>query len=217
MSSSPRRCWSCRSPTEGIHEARQHQSRHTAATAGYSQIVIVPAGRQVHISGQVSYDTAGKLVARATSPRRPSRSTPPRPGARRRGASFADVFKIVTYVGIPPTRSPRCAFARQYFGDGPFPASTMVGVTGLVDPDCCSRSKRSARTTDAAGRLPDSFRRLTPSLESIQQPQSFRPYSSLVLSLRGHRYSPCDRDGARSRQSQQNCASRKRGRSRSRR
>jgi enamine deaminase RidA (YjgF/YER057c/UK114 family) len=43
----------------------------------------------------------------------------------------------VTYVvGLTPDKvaTVRAVRARR-FGDGPFPASTLVGVTGLVDPE----------------------------------------------------------------------------------
>ena len=47
------------------------------------------------------------------------------------------MFKIVTYVvGIAPDKVATIRAARSKFlGAGPYPASTMVGVTGLVHPD----------------------------------------------------------------------------------
>jgi enamine deaminase RidA (YjgF/YER057c/UK114 family) len=107
-------------------------------TRGYSQIVIVPAGRQVHISGQVSYDTAGKIVGKGDLAAQAEQVYANLGQAlAAAGASFAHVFKIVTYVvGITPDKVATVRVSRaKYFGDGPFPASTMVGVTGLVDPD----------------------------------------------------------------------------------
>ena len=50
---------------------------------------------------------------------------------------FKDVFKLVTYVvDLTPEKAAQVRTVRsKYFGDGPYPASTMVGVTSLVNPD----------------------------------------------------------------------------------
>ena len=47
------------------------------------------------------------------------------------------MFKVVTYVvNITPDKLAAVRAARSKFvGDGPYPASTMVGVTGLVQTD----------------------------------------------------------------------------------
>jgi enamine deaminase RidA (YjgF/YER057c/UK114 family) len=53
------------------------------------------------------------------------------------GADFSRVFKVVTYV-VDLTREKAAAVRAvrmKYLGHGPYPASTMVGVTSLVDPD----------------------------------------------------------------------------------
>jgi hypothetical protein len=53
------------------------------------------------------------------------------------GASFKDVVKLNSYVvNVTPERAGAIRTVRRdYFGDGPYPSSTMVGVTGLVHPD----------------------------------------------------------------------------------
>ena len=53
------------------------------------------------------------------------------------GATFANVFKMVTYVvDLTPEKAAAVRVVRnRNFGDGPYPASTMVGVTSLVHPD----------------------------------------------------------------------------------
>lgn len=53
------------------------------------------------------------------------------------GADFSKVFKMNTYVvGLKPEMLPPIRAARaKHFGDGPYPASTLVGVTALVHPD----------------------------------------------------------------------------------
>jgi enamine deaminase RidA (YjgF/YER057c/UK114 family) len=53
------------------------------------------------------------------------------------GASFADVIKMTTYVvALDPARAQVVRDVRaQYLPAGHKPASTMVGVTSLVNPD----------------------------------------------------------------------------------
>lgn len=107
-------------------------------TRGYAQATIVPAGRQLHISGQVALDTAGNLVGKGDLAAQTEQVYANLGHAlAAAGASFADVFKIVTYVvAIAPDKVATVRAVRsKRFGDGPFPASTMVGVTGLVDPE----------------------------------------------------------------------------------
>jgi enamine deaminase RidA (YjgF/YER057c/UK114 family) len=107
-------------------------------TRGYAQATIVPAGRQLHISGQVALDTAGNVVGKGDLAAQTEQVYANLDHAlTAAGASFADVFKIVTYVvGLTPDKVATVRAVRsKRFGDGPFPASTMVGVTGLVDPE----------------------------------------------------------------------------------
>ena len=53
------------------------------------------------------------------------------------GAGFGDVFKIVTFVvDLTPEKAGAIRKVRnKHFGDGPYPAGSMVGVTSLVNPD----------------------------------------------------------------------------------
>jgi enamine deaminase RidA (YjgF/YER057c/UK114 family) len=105
---------------------------------GYSHIAVVPAGRQVHISGQVALDAAGNLVGKgdlAAQTEQVFRNL--RTALAAAGADFSHVFKMVTYVvGLTPEMLPAVRGVRaKVFGDGPYPASTLVGVTALVNPD----------------------------------------------------------------------------------
>ena len=94
-----------------MQETIRHNPPTLSPARNYTHVVVVASGRQVHISGQIAMNAAG--------------------------ATLADVFKVVTYVvGITPEKVAAVRAARAKFvGDGPFPASTMVGVTGLVHPD----------------------------------------------------------------------------------
>lgn len=105
---------------------------------GYSHIAIVSAGRQVHVSGQVAFDANGAVVGKGDVGAQAEQVFANLEKAlAAAGADFGHVFKMNTYVVgltaemLPPIRAAR---ARR-FGDGPYPASTLVGVTALVHPD----------------------------------------------------------------------------------
>lgn len=105
---------------------------------GYSHIAIVPAGRQLHISGQVALDAAGHVVGKGDIGAQAEQVFANlKIALAAGGADFSKVFKLVTYVvNLTPDKLPPVRAARaKYFGDGPYPASTLVGVTALVNPD----------------------------------------------------------------------------------
>lgn len=104
---------------------------------GYSHIAIVPAGRQVHVAGQVALNAARELVGRGELAAQAEQVYLNLKAALAgAGATFAQVFKVVTYVvDLTPEKAATVRAVRnRYFGDGPYPAATMVGVTSLVDP-----------------------------------------------------------------------------------
>ncbi len=109
-----------------------------SAPTGYSHVTTVSGGTAVYVSGQIAFDQAGQVVGRGDM------------GAQARqvfenlkaalaavGATFKDIIKLNTYVvDITPERVAAVRTVRRdYFGDGPYPSSTTVGVTGLVHPD----------------------------------------------------------------------------------
>lgn len=104
---------------------------------GYSHIAIVKAERQVHISGQVAFDPMGKVVGEGDIAAQAEQVYANLAAAlAAAGADFSKVFKLVTYV-VDLTTEKAVAVRRvraRYLGEGPYPASTMVGVTALVDP-----------------------------------------------------------------------------------
>ena len=82
--------------------------------AGYSHVTVVSAGKQIHVSGQVALNAAGEVVGKGDV-----------------GAQAEQV-----YVNLTPEKAAAVRAVRmKYLGDGPYPASTMVGVTALVTPD----------------------------------------------------------------------------------
>ena len=107
-------------------------------TRGYSHVTVVASHKQVHVSGQIAYNAAGELVGKGDLSAQTEQVYVNLGHAlAAAGARLSDVFKVVTYVvNLSPDKVAAVRAVRaRYFGDGPFPASTMVGVTGLVDPE----------------------------------------------------------------------------------
>ena len=105
--------------------------------SAYSQVVVATGRRLVFISGQVSMDAQGKLVAKddfAGQARQAYANL--RTALRSAGATPADVTKLTTYVvGYTPERRAILAEARAaIFRAGELPASTLVGVQALAEP-----------------------------------------------------------------------------------
>jgi enamine deaminase RidA (YjgF/YER057c/UK114 family) len=104
---------------------------------GYSHVTVVAPGRQVHISGQVALDAGGEIVGDGDLAAQTEQVYANLHLALvAAGATFADVFKVVTYVvGLDADKAAAVRAVRmKHLGDGPYPASTMVGVTALVHP-----------------------------------------------------------------------------------
>ena len=105
---------------------------------GYSHVAIVSSGRQLHLSGQVALNAAGALVGKDDLAAQTEQVyLNLRAGLAAGGATLRDVFKVVAYVvGLTPERAAAVRTVRaKHLGDGPYPASTMVGVTSLIHPD----------------------------------------------------------------------------------
>lgn len=104
----------------------------------YSHVAIVPAGRQVHLSGQVALDAAGTVVGRGDLAAQSAQVFANVADAiAAAGLQITAVFKLTLYVvDLTPDRADIVRAARAAcFGAGPYPAATMVGVSALVDPD----------------------------------------------------------------------------------
>jgi enamine deaminase RidA (YjgF/YER057c/UK114 family) len=109
-----------------------------APPRNYSHVTVITSARQVHVSGQIAMTAAGEVVGKGDLAAQTEQVyTNLGHALAAAGAKLADVFKIVTYVvNIAPDKVATIRTARSKFvGNGPFPASTMVGVTGLVHPD----------------------------------------------------------------------------------
>ncbi|MBX9858935.1 MAG: RidA family protein [Sphingomonas sp.] len=109
-----------------------------ARPGSYSHVAIVPAGRQVHLSGQVALDTAGALVGRGDLAAQAAQVfTNIHNAMAAVDLPITAVFKLTLYVvDLTPERADIVRAARAAaFGAGPYPAATMIGVSALVDPD----------------------------------------------------------------------------------
>lgn len=103
----------------------------------YAHVALVE-GRQVHVSGQVALNAAGALVGQGDLEAQTEQVYRNLAAAlEAAGASLKHVFKATTYVvGLTKEKAAIVRAARlRHFGDGPYPASTMVGIGALVDPD----------------------------------------------------------------------------------
>jgi enamine deaminase RidA (YjgF/YER057c/UK114 family) len=104
----------------------------------YSQVVVGSGSRLVFVSGQVSVDGDGQVVAPgdlAGQARQAHANL--QLALEGAGASLADVTKLTTYVvGFRPEMLPVIREARAaVFQSGESPASTLVGVQALAAPE----------------------------------------------------------------------------------
>src|SRR5205823_1110935 len=107
-------------------------------TFGWTHVVTATGGKTVYVSGQVSVDERGQVVGKGDL-RAQTRQTFEnlRKALEAAGASFRDVVKSNLYVvGLKPEHVPIIREVRgQYFSAEHPPASTLVGVAALVNPD----------------------------------------------------------------------------------
>jgi 2-iminobutanoate/2-iminopropanoate deaminase len=101
----------------------------------YSNAVAAPAGRLVFVAGQVAYDADGNVVG-AGDVEAQTRQVMEniRLGLDAAGATFADVVKIVNYITDIDEFSKMAAVRREYLTE-PYPVSTLVEVSALMEPE----------------------------------------------------------------------------------
>ena len=103
---------------------------------GYTHVTVAPAGRTVYVAGQVSLDSAGRVVGAGDFRAQTERVFANLELAlRSAGASFADVVKLTTFVtDITQLAAVREVRAR-YLDPRRLPASTLVQVRALARPE----------------------------------------------------------------------------------
>lgn len=105
--------------------------------AVFTQVVVATGRRMVFISGQVSMDAGGNLVAEGDLAGQAKQVYANLKAALDgAGAKPADVAKLTTYVvGYRPELLPVMGAARTaVLGTADLPASTLVGVQALAQP-----------------------------------------------------------------------------------
>lgn len=109
-----------------------------AANPRFSQMVEINNGRIILISGQVAYDKAGNVVGKGDIR---AQSTQVFENLKvaldALGASFNDVVKLNTFmVDMPSNLAGYREVRERYLAQNEHPpASTIVGVAALVNPD----------------------------------------------------------------------------------
>ncbi|MCX7892839.1 MAG: RidA family protein [Burkholderiales bacterium] len=103
----------------------------------YSHVGIVQGGRQVYVSGQVAYDHHGRVVGKGDLRAQALRVYENlKECLAVAGATFHHVVKVTTYVvDLTPEKADVVREVRAHYLAGMRPVSTMVGVTGLVNPE----------------------------------------------------------------------------------
>ena len=105
----------------------------------YSHAVSVSgAGKLIHVSGQVAWDADGKVVGAGDMGAQSEQVFKNVTDVlRAAGASWDDVIKMNGYmVGVTPEHVTAYREVRtRFLKPGKLPASTLVGVTALVQPE----------------------------------------------------------------------------------
>jgi enamine deaminase RidA (YjgF/YER057c/UK114 family) len=104
----------------------------------YSHVVVASGTRLVYTAGQLSVDEHGALVGAGdlgAQTMQAMRNVGLALAAA--GATYADIVKITTYVVDykPEYRAVINDARASFFGDGPRPASTLIGVAALALPE----------------------------------------------------------------------------------
>ena len=113
------------------------QSSEVATPAGImSQGVAVPTGRMVFVSGQVARGVDGQLVGRGdirAQTRKVLENT--RAVLAEADATLDDVVKVTVFVTNLAEHFSAIHEVRTEFFSSGYPASTLVEISRLVDPD----------------------------------------------------------------------------------
>ena len=102
----------------------------------YAQGVKTTGGTLVWISGQVSQDKDGKLVHKGDFAGQARQALANlKAMVEAAGGTIRDIIKVNTYLTDLRNREELARVRAEFFPDGKLPASTLVGVTALADPD----------------------------------------------------------------------------------
>ena len=101
----------------------------------FSAGVEAPAGRTVYVSGQVSMDAGGNVVG-AGDVGAQTQKVLENVGIvlQEAGGTFDDVVKVTVFITDMGDYDRVHEVRRRFFAE-PYPASSMVEVSALIDPD----------------------------------------------------------------------------------
>jgi 2-iminobutanoate/2-iminopropanoate deaminase len=102
----------------------------------YAQGIKTTGGTIVWISGQVSQDKNGKMVHKGDFAGQARQALSNlKAMVEAAGGTIIDIIKVNTYLTDLRYREELARVRAEFFPDGKLPASTLVGVAGLADPD----------------------------------------------------------------------------------
>ncbi len=100
----------------------------------YSSGVEAPAGRTVYVSGQVAFDAEGNVVGEGDIKLQTETVLEHvKTVVEEAGGSMGDIVKVTVFITDMGLYDDIHEVRRRYFEE-PFPASSMVEVSALVDP-----------------------------------------------------------------------------------
>ena len=102
----------------------------------YVQGIKTTGGTIVWISGQVSQDKDGKVVHKGDFGGQARQALANlKAMIEAAGGTIQDIVKVNTYLTDLRYREDMARIRAEFFPDGKLPVSTLVGVSGLADPD----------------------------------------------------------------------------------
>lgn len=102
----------------------------------YAQGIKTTGGTIVWISGQVSQDKNGKMVHKGDFAGQARQALSNlKAMVEAAGGTINDIIKVNTYLTDLRYREELARVRAEFFPEGRLPASTLVGVAGLADPD----------------------------------------------------------------------------------
>ena len=100
----------------------------------YSSGVEAPAGRTVYVSGQVAFDAEGNVVGEGDIKLQTETVLEHvKTVVEEAGGSMGDIVKVTVFITDMGLYDDIHEVRRRYFEE-PFPASSMVEVSTLIDP-----------------------------------------------------------------------------------